>query len=71
MMGKSVAQNVLFNFLPFIEPKIKAQKRIGPHNKDIISIITGSLLGAGTLYNVGGKCRLRIEQKSEDYIYFL
>lgn len=79
MMGKIFALNVLFNLsldlnmeiIPFIMPKIRANKRIGPHNIDILSIIYGTLLGDGTLYNVKGNIRLRVEQKNQDYLYYL
>jgi hypothetical protein len=34
-----------FNYIRSFHTKIKASKRIGPHNKDVISVIVGSLLG--------------------------
>lgn len=75
MMGKKegFAQNISINneLLAFIKPRVRAHNRIGPHNKDILSILTGSLLGDGTLYNNNGRIRLRLEQKSKDYIYYL
>ena len=39
--------NICSLSLPFISPKIRAWKRIGPHNYDILSILIGSLLGDG------------------------
>ena len=68
---KNIIDNASNINLSFIQPRVKAEKRIGPHNQEIISIIVGSLLGDATLYNVKGKCRLRLEQKNQDYIYFL
>uniref|UniRef100_UPI0022373EEB LAGLIDADG endonuclease n=1 Tax=Amoeboaphelidium protococcarum TaxID=1243177 RepID=UPI0022373EEB len=68
---ENIAQDILFNLNFFTLPRIRAYKRIGPHNIDILSIIYGSLLGDSTLYNVKGNIRLRLEQKNKDYIYFL
>lgn len=69
MMGKCLAQNVLSN--TFSKPRTRANKRIGSHNIDILSIIYGSLLGDGILYNKNGNLRLRIEQKNRTYLHFL
>ena len=33
--------------LAFLIPVIKVDKRIGPHNSDVISVLVGSLLGDG------------------------
>jgi quinol-cytochrome oxidoreductase complex cytochrome b subunit len=48
MMAKYLAKMYIFidfdysiSFLPFILPRFRAIRRIGPHNKDIISIFTG------------------------------
>jgi len=57
--------------LSFILPRIRANKRIGPHNIDIISIFIGSLLGDGTLYNYKQNYRFRFEQKNTHYLFWL
>jgi hypothetical protein len=81
MMGKMLAQNLNNNIiieniysiiecnLSFILPRIRANKRIGPHNRDIISIFIGSLLGDGTLYNYKENYRFRFEQKNTHYLF--
>ena len=33
--------------LAFILPKLNAKLRIGPHDKDVMSVLVGSLLGDG------------------------
>lgn len=73
MMGEinAIALDISISCLPFIQPRIRAEKRIGPHNRDILEIIAGTLLGDSTLYNYRGRIRLRVEQKSQDYIHFL
>jgi LAGLIDADG DNA endonuclease family/Cytochrome C oxidase subunit II, transmembrane domain len=41
-----INKNLFFNTFNFFNiPNIRANKRIGPHNKDVISVIVGSLLG--------------------------
>jgi len=37
------------NILPFSSPRVPAEKRIAPHNFDILSIIIGSLLGDASM----------------------
>jgi LAGLIDADG DNA endonuclease family len=62
------------NILYFINPNVKSQKRIGPHNKDIISILVGSLLGdchAERLMNGGVRFSFKQSKKHKDYLYFL
>lgn len=61
-------------FLAFIQPKFKAIHRVGPHNIDIISIFTGSLLGDGHMYKHNNNSyRIRFEQgyKHKDYLFWL
>lgn len=60
-------------FLAFIQPRFKAIKRIGPHNLDILSILTGSLLGDGHIYRDHNSYRIRFEQgyKHKDYLFWL
>lgn len=54
---------VLFKTLSLILRRIRAKKRVGRHNIDILSIIYGILLGDGILYNVKGNCRLKVSRK--------
>lgn len=54
--------------LGFSKPRVRANKRIGPHDMDILSIIYGTLLGVGTLYNVKGNIRLRVEQVNKELL---
>jgi ubiquinol-cytochrome c reductase cytochrome b subunit len=76
--------NLIFLFLlitPFyyeIKPKISRLKgiyRIGPHNKDVISIIFGSLLGKAQsekrLLGVGTRISFSQEAVHVEYILFL
>lgn len=37
------------NVLPFTSPRVLSNKRIGPHNLNILSILIGSLLGDVTM----------------------
>jgi len=60
--------------LAFILPNTKAGKRIGPHDRDIISVLVGSLLGdshAERLMNGGVKFRFRQTLAHKDYIFWL
>ena len=56
-----------------IEGKINSNKRIGPHNEDIIQVIIGSLLGDGNLEkrNKGIGTRLIIEQTNKNVEYLM
>ena len=56
-----------------IEGKINSNKRIGPHNVDIIQVIIGSLLGDGHLEkrNKGIGTRLIIEQTNKNVEYLM
>ena len=56
-----------------IEGKIPSSLRIGPHNKDVISVIAGSLLGDGHLEKrkQGVGTRLILEQSSEKIEYLM
>ena len=82
MMGNDFALNLFNNInfndiillqtpLFFILPRIKANKRIGPHNIDILSILVGSLLGDGTLYRYKNNFRFRIKDSNKHYLYWL
>jgi hypothetical protein len=60
--------------LSFIIPNTRANKRIGPHNEDIISILVGGLLGdVGAERNMSGGVRFRYRQSAshKDYLFFL
>jgi ubiquinol-cytochrome c reductase cytochrome b subunit len=59
--------------LPIITTRIRALKRIGPHNIDILSIIFGSLLGdAYAEYRKQGKgTRISFMQESSHITYLL
>jgi hypothetical protein len=39
------ARGKIFNIIRSFHTKVKASKRIGPHNEDIVSVLVGSLLG--------------------------
>jgi hypothetical protein len=60
--------------LSFILPNVKAVKRIGPHNQDVISVLVGSLLGDGFgEREESGGVRFRFRQSvvRKDYIFWL
>ena len=59
--------------LPFNTFKIPSLKRIGPHNKDIMDIVIGSLLGDGTMERDGNGSRFAFyqEDKNKEYIFWL
>lgn len=55
-----------------IQKKIKGDKRIGPHSKDIISIIFGSLLGEGDVERkIGNGTRITFFQEAMHVKYIL
>ena len=49
---------------------VPSQKRIGPHSKTVLDLITGSLLGNGNLEKHGNGSRLNIllEQSNKSYL---
>ena len=59
--------------LPLIElgSIITSTKRIGPHNKDILDFVQGSLLGDGNLELHGNGSRLCLQQESSNKAYLL
>ena len=66
--------SVLKASLAFIIPNINADKRIGPHGSDIISVLVGSLLGDGYAERVmSGGVRFRFRQSAarKDYIVWI
>lgn len=48
---------------------IISTKRIGPHNKDTLEFIKGSLLGDGYLERHGNGSRLCLQQESSNKAY--
>jgi len=62
------------NFYRMFHTKVRASKRIGPHNKDIISIIVGSLLGdayANARTIEGTRICYRQSEKHKEYLFWL
>ena len=59
------------NILPFNSPRVSAEKRIGPHNFIILSIIIGSLLGDGTMERYGNGSRFAFYQSKAHGEYLL
>ena len=60
--------------LAFLIPVIKVDKRIGPHNSDVISVLVGSLLGDGYAERslTGGiKFKFRQSIKHKAYLFWL
>jgi len=58
----------------FLIPNIRANKRIGPHNHDIISVIFGSLLGdayANTRTGEGVRICYRQSNIHKEYLFYL
>jgi ubiquinol-cytochrome c reductase cytochrome b subunit len=57
--------------LPFSSPKIRAIKRIGPHNYDILCILIGSLLGDSYAEKHGCGTRFCFQQEHSNNAYLL
>jgi len=57
--------------LPFSLPKIRALKRIGPHNFDILSILIGSMLGDCSAEKRSGSTRFSFQQEGSHSGYLL
>lgn len=60
--------------LAFILPNFNADKRIGPHNRDIISFLVGSLLGDGYAERMSsGGVRFTFRQSAirKEYLFWL
>ena len=60
--------------LAFILPQYKPSSRIGPHDKDVISVLVGSLLGDGhaeRLQSGGVRFRFRQSVDHKDYLFWL
>ena len=62
------------NNLAFILPRFKAKNRIGPHDKEIISILVGSLLGdchGEKLLNGGVRFKFKQSVIHKEYLFYL
>lgn len=61
---------ILLCSLPFIKPKTKSNRRIGPHNEDVISVIIGSMLGDsyGEKHGMGTRFILQQEESNMEYL---
>jgi len=57
--------------LPFSMPKVKSDKRIGPHNMDIFSVLIGSLLGDASAERHGNGVRFCFQQEYSHNAYLL
>jgi ubiquinol-cytochrome c reductase cytochrome b subunit len=57
--------------LPFSSPKLRAVKRIGPHNYDILCILIGSLLGDSYAERHGQGTRFCFQQEHFNNAYLL
>lgn len=57
--------------LPFSMPKIRALKRIGPHNYDILSILIGSILGDCSAETRSDSTRFCFQQEGPHSEYLL
>lgn len=57
----------------FFLPKIPALKRVGPHKKEIYSVLTGSMLGDGygEMHGRGARFHLHYSHKNVEYVMFL
>jgi hypothetical protein len=51
--------------------KIRSNKRIGPHNKDVIECLIGSLLGDAHMEKRGDRVRFKIEQTNRNVEYLM
>lgn len=60
---------ILLNTLPFIKPKTRSQKKIGPHNQDVISVIIGSMLGDSYAEKHGKGTRFTFQQEESNMEY--
>lgn len=54
-------------------PRIPALKRVGPHKKEIMSLLTGSMLGDGyaEMHGLGVRFHLHYSHKNVEYLFFL
>lgn len=59
------------SLLPFSTAKVRASKRIGPHNMDILSVLIGSLLGDASAEQHGDGTRFCFQQEGSHSAYLL
>ena len=77
LWGIDVPQMILYDeisfmlLLPFSSPKLRAVKRIGPHNYDILCILIGSLLGDSSAERHGQGTRFCFQQEHSNNAYLL
>jgi ubiquinol-cytochrome c reductase cytochrome b subunit len=57
--------------LPFSNSKVRAKKRIGPHNISILEFIFGSLLGDSHAEKRSGGTRITFQQEGSHSAYLL
>lgn len=71
--SQSITSSLSFNMmtLPFSSSKVRALKRVGPHNYEIISILFGSLLGDGYAEKHGEGTRFCFQQEGSHTGYLL
>lgn len=62
---------VITGLLPFSLSNTLSKNRIGPHNKDIISVIIGNLLGDGHGEKRVGSTRFTIHMGSPNVEYLM
>jgi hypothetical protein len=70
-LNKSTLNISLF-FNKTFHTKVRASNRIGPHNKDVISVIVGSLLGDSYVSKrtiEGSRLSYRQSQVHKDYLF--
>jgi hypothetical protein len=68
------SSSTLKGSLAFILPNFNADKRIGPHHKDIVSFLVGSLLGDGYAERMSsGGVRFTFRQSAirKEYLFWL
>jgi len=68
-----IYSGVLYNaipYTPFGTAKIPAERRIGPHNIDVISVLVGNLLGNahGELQANSPRFSLHMSEKNREYL---
>jgi hypothetical protein len=57
--------------LPFSQPRVLCEKRIGPHSFEILEIIIGSLLGDGSMERDRDGARFAFYQEKINGEYLL
>ena len=62
---------IFSSVLPFILPKTKSHRRIGPHNYDILCILMGSLLGDAYAEKHGNGTRICFQQEHTNSQYLM